>query len=79
MTFAPQVARLSDSRLARVSRRWGWLAILVLGLLLFWAIHAVLVSTQNPNLVPALLFFGAALVPASFVAFVAGRRLDFGV
>lgn len=79
VTFAPQVARVTDSRLARAGRRWGWLAALAVGLLLFWAIHAALLSTQNPNLVPALLFFGAALIPTSFVAFVAGRRLDFGV
>ncbi|MEU3985667.1 PrsW family glutamic-type intramembrane protease [Streptomyces sp. NPDC026672] len=79
VTFAPHVGRAPDGPWARAGRRWGWLAVLVVGLLLFWAIHAALVSTQNPNLVPALLFFGATLIPASFVAFVAGRRLDFGV
>lgn len=77
------VAQLSvvvgQSRLSRVGRRWGWLAVLLAGLLLFWLIHSALVSTENPNLIPALIFFGAALVPTSFVAFVAGRRLDFGM
>ncbi|WP_258314554.1 PrsW family intramembrane metalloprotease [Streptomyces sp. Act143] len=71
--------RRDDGRLVRVGRRWGWLAVLAVGLLLFWLIHSALISTGNPNLVPALLFFGAALVPAAFVSFVAGRRLDFGV
>ncbi|MBV2353956.1 PrsW family intramembrane metalloprotease [Streptomyces sp. J2-1] len=79
MTFAAETARAPDGPLVRAGRRWGWLAVLAVGLLLFWAIHAALISTNNPNLVPALLFFGAALIPAAFVAFVAGRRLDFGV
>ncbi|MFF0465401.1 PrsW family intramembrane metalloprotease [Streptomyces mexicanus] len=67
------------SRLLGFGRRWGWAAILLVGLLLFWLIHSALASTGNPNLVPALIFFGAALVPAAFVSFVAGRRLRFGV
>ncbi|MFF4837970.1 PrsW family intramembrane metalloprotease [Streptomyces sp. NPDC001315] len=80
MSLAQEPARTERcSRLLLFGRRWGWLAVLLAGLLLFWLIHAALVSTRNPNLVPALIFFGAALVPAAFVAFVAGRRLDFGV
>ncbi|MFF4346215.1 PrsW family glutamic-type intramembrane protease [Streptomyces sp. NPDC001530] len=46
---------------------------------MFWLIHTALLSTRNPNLLPALIFFGAALMPAAFVVFVAGRPLDFGV
>ncbi|MET8767370.1 PrsW family intramembrane metalloprotease [Streptomyces sp. NPDC004658] len=72
-------APTEPSRWRAIGRRWGWLAVLLIGLLLFWLIHAALISTQNPNLVPALIFFGAALVPAAFVSLVAGRRLDFGV
>ncbi|MFJ3673950.1 PrsW family intramembrane metalloprotease [Streptomyces sp. NPDC090106] len=68
-----------NQRLLRAARRWGWLAVLAVGLLLFWLIHSALVSTGNPNLIPALIFFGSALVPAAFVTFVAGRRLAFGV
>ena len=79
MSDTQNSVRWDDGRLVRVSRRWGWLAVLAIGLLVFWLIHAALISTGNPNLVPALLFFGAALVPAAFVSFVAGRRLDFGV
>jgi RsiW-degrading membrane proteinase PrsW (M82 family) len=37
------------------------------------------VDPGNPGLVPALLLLGAAVVPVSFVAFVAGRRLRFSV
>jgi RsiW-degrading membrane proteinase PrsW (M82 family) len=79
VSLAPSPARTDEGRLVRVGRRWGWAAVLFIGLLLFWLIHSALISTQNPNLVPALIFFGAALVPGAFVVFVAGRRLDFGV
>ncbi|CAM5569919.1 hypothetical protein GCM10010345_66870 [Streptomyces canarius] len=79
VSLAQEPARTERSRLLSFGRRWGWLAVLLVGLLLFWLIHSALVSTENPNLVPALIFFGAALVPAAFVTFVAGRRLDFGV
>lgn len=79
VSLVQEPARTERSRLLSFGRRWGWLAVLVVGLLLFWLIHSALVSTENPNLVPALIFFGAALVPAAFVTFVAGRRLDFGV
>ncbi|MFF0223174.1 PrsW family intramembrane metalloprotease [Streptomyces sp. NPDC004629] len=77
--FARLPARTTSDRLVRAGRRWGWLAVLAVGLLLFWLIHSTLISTGNPNLVPALIFFGAALVPTVFVVFVSGRRLDFGV
>ncbi|MDN3029664.1 PrsW family intramembrane metalloprotease [Streptomyces sp. S.PB5] len=79
MSIAPSSIAVDESRLSRLGRRWSWVAVLVVGLLLFWLIRSALVSTENPNLIPALIFFGAALVPTAFVAFVAGRRLDFGV
>jgi RsiW-degrading membrane proteinase PrsW (M82 family) len=61
------------------ARRWWWLVVLVVGIALFVALNQVLVTTQNPNLVPSLILLGAAVIPATFVAFVAGRRLVFGV
>ncbi|MFE6891944.1 PrsW family intramembrane metalloprotease [Streptomyces sp. NPDC057694] len=79
VSIAREPARTADSRLTRAVRHWGWLAVLAVGLLLFWLIHSTLISTGNPNLVPALIFFGAAVVPTTFVVFVSGRRLDFGV
>ncbi|MBE8478306.1 PrsW family intramembrane metalloprotease [Streptomyces justiciae] len=79
MSDTQNSVRRDHGRLVQLGRRWGWLAVLAVGLLLFWLIHSALISTGNPNLVPALLFFGASLVPAAFVSFVAGRRLDFGV
>ena len=48
--------------------RWSWLWLLVVGIVLFEAVRRALLDTQNPNLVPALLLLGAAVVPASFVA-----------
>lgn len=78
MSLTHRSVRFDQGGPAHAGRRWGWIAVLLVGLTLFWLIHSALVSTQNPNLIPALLFFGAALVPSSFVAFVAGRRLDFG-
>ncbi|KUN16213.1 hypothetical protein AQJ11_40825 [Streptomyces corchorusii] len=78
MSLTHRSVRSDHNGLARIGRRWGWVAVLLVGLLLFWLIHSALISTRNPNLIPALIFFGAALVPSAFVAFVAGRRLDFG-
>jgi len=58
---------------------WAWCAVLVLGLVLFELLRRTLIATRNPHLVPALLFVGAAVVPATFVVFVYGRRLAFDV
>ena len=53
--------------------------MLVVGVVLFEAVRRALVSTQNPNLLPALILLGAAVVPAAFVTFIAGRRLSVDV
>jgi RsiW-degrading membrane proteinase PrsW (M82 family) len=60
-------------------RRWSWLPVLVVGAALFELIRRAIVDTGNPNFVPALILLGAAVVPAAFVTFVAGRRLVFAV
>ncbi|PZM97090.1 MAG: PrsW family intramembrane metalloprotease [Actinobacteria bacterium] len=59
--------------MATVVRRWSWLTVLVVGLLLYFMVLSLLVATQNPNLVPILLVIGAVAMPAAFVAFTAGR------
>ncbi|MCY1139132.1 PrsW family glutamic-type intramembrane protease [Actinoplanes sp. Pm04-4] len=59
--------------------RGTWLLVLVAGGALFEILRRTLVHTQNPNLVPASLLLGAALVPAVFVTFIRGRRLTFSV
>lgn len=60
-------------------RRLSWVLVLVGGFVLFEAVRHVLISTQNPNLVPSLILLGAAVVPAAFVTFVYSLRLEFGV
>ena len=61
------------------ARRWSWLLVLVVGGVLFELIRRSIVETGNPNLVPALILLGAAVMPAAFVTFIAGRRLVFAV
>src|SRR4051812_24493670 len=61
------------------ARRWSWLLVLLIGATLFSLVRHAIVSTGNPNLVPSLILLGAAVVPAAFVVFIAGRRLVFGV
>lgn len=61
------------------ARRWSWVAVLVIGIALFEIIRRTIVHTGNPNLVPALILLGAAVVPAAFVTFIDGRRLVFAV
>src|SRR4051812_26283499 len=60
-------------------RRWSWLLVLVVGGALFELIRRAIVQTGNPNFVPTLILLGAAVIPAAFVTFVAGRRLVFAV
>src|SRR4030088_2305842 len=55
-------------------RRWLWLLVLVVGVLLFVAVHQAIVVTGNPHLVPSLLLLGALLVPVSFVLSLDGRN-----
>ena len=64
---------------ALLPRRWAWLAVLGVGFGLFEVVRQVLANTNNPNLFPAQLLLGATVVPVSFVAFVYGRELRFGV
>jgi RsiW-degrading membrane proteinase PrsW (M82 family) len=52
---------------------------LLVGVGLFELVRQALVDTGNPNLLPALILLGAAVVPAAFVAFVYGRKLDYDV
>ena len=58
-------------------RRWSWVLVLVVGVALYESVRNAVFTTKNPNLLPALILLGAAVVPAAFVAFIAGRRLVF--
>jgi protease PrsW len=55
------------------SRRWAWLGVLVVGLILYVIVLRTLVHTQNPNFVPALILLGATVVPLSFLTFAQAR------
>src|SRR5690242_16840807 len=60
-------------------RQHAWIGVLVVGVALFLAVERTLVATQNPNMVPTTILLGAAVVPATFVAFISGRRLQYAV
>ncbi len=72
MTYAPAQAPTG-------ARRHAWIAVLVVGVALFIAVERTLVATQNPNFVPSAILLGAAIVPAAFLTFVYGRRLNYDV
>ena len=55
------------------SRRWAWLGVLVIGLILYFIVLRTLVHTQNPNFVPALILLGATVVPLAFLTFAQAR------
>jgi RsiW-degrading membrane proteinase PrsW (M82 family) len=54
-------------------RRWAWLGVLVIGLVLYFLVLRTLIRTQNPNFVPALILLGATAVPLSFLTFAQTR------
>jgi RsiW-degrading membrane proteinase PrsW (M82 family) len=56
-----------------MGRKLGWLAVLVVGLALFALVYQTLIQTQNLNYVPAMILLGAAVMPATFVTYVASR------
>jgi protease PrsW len=64
---------------ASFARRHGWIAVLVVGVVLFLTVERTLVATRNPNFVPSAILLGAAIVPAAFLTFVYGRRLAYDV
>ena len=63
----------------QLARRWSWVLVLVVGIGLYEAVRSAVFQTGNPNLLPALILLGAAVVPAAFVTFIAGRRMVFAV
>lgn len=63
----------------QLARQWSWLLVLVVGVGLYEAVRSAVFQTGNPNLLPALILLGAAVVPAAFVTFIAGRRMVFAV
>jgi RsiW-degrading membrane proteinase PrsW (M82 family) len=62
-----------------MARRWSWVLVLLVGIALYEIVVRAVVTTGNPNLLPALILLGAAVVPAAFVAFVYGRRFRYDI
>jgi RsiW-degrading membrane proteinase PrsW (M82 family) len=52
----------------------GWLKMLLIGGLLYFASLVILVITGNPNLFPTVVMIGNFLVPVTYVAFFYERR-----
>ena len=76
------VEQALDARRAiwsRLSRRWAWVGVLVVGWILYELVRAAILDTGNPNRLPALILLGAAVFPLAFVVFISERRLVFGV
>jgi RsiW-degrading membrane proteinase PrsW (M82 family) len=46
-----------------------WFQILIASLILFFTAEQILISSNNPNLVPTVIILGALSVPAAFVAY----------
>lgn len=53
---------------AGLGRRWGWVSVLVVGTGLYLVLLNALEDSQDPNLVPSLVFLAGSVVPAAFVA-----------
>jgi protease PrsW len=53
--------------------------VLLIGVALYELCRRVVLGTRDPLLLPTLILIGASVVPVSFVVFVSGRRLVFGV
>lgn len=79
MVTASGTAGINSIAVPSATRRWAWIAVLVGGVVLFEIVRRVLIQTQNPNLIPALILLGAGVAPAAFVAFVLGRRLPWDI
>jgi RsiW-degrading membrane proteinase PrsW (M82 family) len=60
-------------------RSWTWVVVLVVGLALYLLVRRATVQTGNPNFVPSLILLGAAVAPVTFLTFMAGRRIGYGV
>jgi len=61
------------------TRSWSWVVVLAVGLALYFLVRHATVTTGNPNFVPSLILLGAAVAPASFLAFMASRRIGYAV
>src|SRR5690348_9276093 len=61
------------------ARWWSWCVVLAVGLALYFLVRDATIRPGNPDFVPALILLGAAVAPASFLTFMAGRRIGYRV
>ncbi|GAA4717843.1 PrsW family intramembrane metalloprotease [Phytohabitans rumicis] len=59
--------------MAQAYRRWAWVLVLVVGVVLYVLVLRTMVDTKNPNFVPATILLGATVMPATFLTFAQGR------
>jgi RsiW-degrading membrane proteinase PrsW (M82 family) len=77
--IGPDVRAAVAPRGTGQAARFAWVPVLMVGVVLFELVRHTLIATQNPNLVPALLLLGAAVVPISFVTLIGGLRLPYTI
>lgn len=54
-------------------RRWSWLGVLVVGVVLYVLVLITMIDTQNINFAPTMILLGATIAPATFLTFTQGR------
>lgn len=73
MDIAPQA--WSEDRRVRLLRRWMWLIVLIVGLVLFFLTQQTVLVTDNPRLIPGMVLLGALVAPAACVAAIWPRAV----
>lgn len=59
--------------------RFGWLLVLLIGIVAYAAVLWVMVSTRNTNFFPSLLLIGSVTVPAAVLTLIWGQVRGGGV
>lgn len=76
MAADPLSARATTQRQPASRRRWRWLIVFLIGLVLWGAAVIVTALTQNPTLIPTDVLLGSFLVPVTAVIWNYDRDLD---
>jgi protease PrsW len=76
MAADPLSAQASTQRRPAGRRRWRWLIVFLIGLLLWVAAVIVTALTQNPTLIPTDVLLGSFLVPVTAVIWNFDRDVD---
>ena len=76
MAADPLSSQASTQRRPAGRRRWRWLIVFLIGLLLWVAAVIVTALTQNPTLIPTDVLLGSFLVPVTAVIWNFDRDVD---